>query len=414
MTAQTDARRKPFEFAELVAYCAAMMALSALAIDVMLPALGEIGRDLEARDANDSQLVVFAFLFGYGVTHLFVGPLADRFGRRAVAVGAVALFCIASAAAATAGGFKLLLAARIVQGVSAAASRVAIMAMVRDQYAGPRMAEVISVTTTVFMAAPILAPGIGQLILFVGEWRTIFAFLFVYGAALFAWTFLRAPETLKPEFRRRFSFSYAVGAYLEFARARASIGYTLASACVFGAFFSYLGTAQQIYVEQFKIGALFPAAFAAGAVPYALATLVNARFVARVGMRPMAHGALAGLIAVNAVHLAIAAAGMENALSFMSFMAASMFMLGIVGANSASIALEPMGHIAGSAAAMNGFIASTSSALIGAALGRLYDGTTIPLAAGFVFLGLSALACAWWAEQGKLFHRRISAGGAAS
>ncbi len=406
MDLRLQKQKAPFGFAELVAYMAAMMALSALAIDITLPAQSVIGLDLDATHPNDGQLVVFVFLIGYGVSHLFLGPLADRFGRRAVAIGAVAVFCVASACAAISSSFEFLLAARAVQGMSAAASRVATTAMVRDQYVGREMAKVISVATTVFMAAPILAPGLGQIILFAGSWRLIFAGLFAFGLALLVWTLMRAPETLPPENRRRFSLASALAAYREFATTRASIGYTLASASVFGAFFSYLGTAQQIYVDQFGIGVLFPLAFAAGAIPYAFATLFNARLVGRLGMRKISHGAMIGLIAVNVVHVAVAVAGFESVTSFIFFMCASMFALGLIGANSASISLEPMGHIAGSAAALNGFIASTGAAAIGAGLGRLYDGTTIPLAAGFAVLGAAALACAYWSEEGKLFHER--------
>lgn len=408
MITRPQHERTPFGFAELIAYCAAMMALSALAIDIMLPALGAIGAELDVKRANDGQLVVFTFLFGYGSVHLFVGPLADRFGRRAVAVGAVGLFCVASAAAAAATNFELLLAARAVQGASAAASRVAMTAMVRDRYAGRKMAEVISVATTVFMAAPILAPAIGQLILFAGTWRLIFAALFLYGAALLVWTLLRVPETLSTERRSRLSLFAALGAYRTFAKTRASIGYTFASAAVFGAFFSYLATAQQIYVDQFGLGALFPLAFAGGAIPYAAATLFNSRFVGPVGMRKITHSAMLGLIAINALHWAFAAAGWESAVSFMAFMGASMFALGLIGANSAAIVMEPMGAIAGSAAALNGFVASTGAALIGAGLGRLYDGTTIPIAAGFCCLGVAALLLARWSEHGRLFHERVA------
>jgi DHA1 family bicyclomycin/chloramphenicol resistance-like MFS transporter len=406
MISRSQHETTAFGFAELVAYCAAMMALSALAIDVMLPALGAIGADLDLRHANDSQFVVFVFLFGFGVVHLFVGPLADRFGRRAVALGAVSLFCAASAIAAFAQSFEILLAARAVEGASAAASRVAMTAMVRDRYQGRKMAEVISVATTVFMGAPILAPAIGQLILFVGSWRLIFLVLLAYGAALLLWTQLRVPETLPSEKRSRLSLFTALSSYRAFLTTRASVGYTFASAAVFGAFFSYLGTAQQIYVDQFGIGALFPLAFAGGAIPYAAATLFNSRFVGTVGMRKISHAAMLGLIAINLIHWAFAAAGLESAWTFMAFMGASMFALGLIGANTAAIVMEPMGAIAGSAAALNGFIASTGAALIGAALGRLYDGTTIPIAAGFSQLGLVAILLALWSERGRLFHER--------
>lgn len=405
MTPPTRQQRH-FSRRELVAYLAAMMAPSAFAIDITLPAQGVIGADLAIKHPNDAQLVVFVFLVAFGAAQLFLGPLSDRFGRRAVAIGALTMFCVASIAAAIAPTFELLLAARAVQGMSAAAARVATTAMTRDMFSGSKMAEVISVATTVFMAAPILAPGVGQIILLAGSWRLMFAFLFAFGFALLVWTLLRAPETLPIDKRRRISLPSAFAAYREYATTRASIGYTIAAAFVFGAFFNYLGTAQQIYVGQFGLGPLFPIAFAAGAVPYAFATLFNARLVGRLGMRRISHAALIGVVAVNVLHFIVAAAGIESVATFIFFMCLTMFALGLIGSNSASIALEPMGHIAGSAAALNGFIGSTAAAIIGAGLGQLYDGTTLPLAGGFAGLGAVALASAWWAEYGRLFKER--------
>ena len=391
-------------FPELVAFTAAVMALGALSIDIMLPALGAIGGDLETRRANDVQLVVYAFTIGYGVAQLFFGPLSDRFGRRAVLLGALVGYCLAAALSVFSSSFVLLLAARALQGVCTAASRVAIMASVRDRYSGVRMAEVASAATTIFMAAPILAPAIGQGILLVAEWRVIFAFLFAYAVALGGWAFVRMNETLETADRRSLRLGSVFSAFSAFAGNRLSLGYTLVTMVLWGAFFAYLGTAQQIYVGVFGLGALFPLAFAAGAIPYGAAAMANALSVRRFGLRRILHAGIAAIIAINAGHLAVIFTGHESLASFMLSMGATLFALGFVGPNATALAMEPMGKIAGAAASANGFASTTGAALIGVFIGGQFNGATTPVSAGFLTMGAIALAIAFWAEQGKLFR----------
>lgn len=404
MSIARPAALAPISFAEIVAYGAAVTALSALSIDIMLPALGLIREEFRRAAANDAQLVVFAFLAGYGAVQILIGPIADRIGRRAVTLWSLALFIAASIASALAPTFLTLVVARAAQGAAVASSRVAIMAMLRDLYAGREMARVVSIVTVVFMAAPILAPALGQVALAAGPWRLIFIGLAVYGAALFVWTLVRTPETLAADKRAALSLKTAIASYATFVRTRGAIGYSLSSACVFGAFFAYLGTAQQIYVGQFGLGPLFPAAFGAGAIPFAAAAFLNARLVRRLGMRKLVHGALALLIAVNLAHVAAAASGAQSAALYLGFMGASMFALGFVGGNSTAIAMDPMGRIAGAAAAAHGFITSAGAAALGAAAGRLYQGSTGSVALAFVLFGGLALFFCYWAEHGRLFR----------
>lgn len=404
---------EPMAFAEIIGFTAATMALSALSIDIMLPALSLIGEDLSASSDNDAQLVIFSFAIGYGVAHLFFGPLADRFGRRPVMLWSIGAFCGAAALATLAPSFTLLLCARALQGCAAAAARVAVFAMVRDRYAGRRMAEVISAAVTVFIAAPVLAPAIGQAILFAAPWRAIFGALFFYGAFLLLWTWLRASETLEPALRRPFNMASSMGAYSAFARNRCSAGYTAASALLFGAFYTYLGTAQQIYVGRFDLGPLFPLAFAGGAIPYAAATFFNARFVGRLGMRRIAHAAMIALIAINAVHLLVIALVGEHLAVYIGFICATLFALGLFSPNATSLAMEPMGHIAGAAAAANGFASATAAALIGAFVGRFYAGDAALIPSGFLVLGVAALAVVYSIEDGRLFHPQHGAAEAA-
>jgi DHA1 family bicyclomycin/chloramphenicol resistance-like MFS transporter len=397
------AKSRPMPFAEIVAFTAAVLALNALAIDMMLPALGLIGAALGAAGDNDRQLIVVVYVVANGIAQPFFGPLADRFGRRPALLAAFAGYILGSALSVVAGSFALLLAARALQGAATAAARVAILAVVRDQCAGRRMAEVMSLAITVFMAAPIVAPALGQLLLFAAPWRGIFVALLLYGGALALWTFARAPETLPREARIKLDLAHVAASYREFLRTRQSVGYTLVAGLFFGALFGYVSAAQQIFVDTFRLGPRFPFAFSTVAASLALATLVNARLVGRIGMRRLLHGAALLFLAANLAHFALAIAAGDGLAVFLVFMALSFFALGLIGANSTALAMEPMGHIAGAAAAANGFLGATLAGVLGGLIGRAYDGTTRPVVAGFLALGLAGVLVILWAEKGRLF-----------
>ncbi len=391
-------------FAELVAITAALMALNALAIDMMLPALGQIGDELGAARDNDRQLIIVVYVIGNGVAQLFFGPIVDRFGRKRVLMWALGGYVVGSALSIIASSFTLLLAARAFQGVMTAATRVAVIATVRDQCSGRTMAKVMSLAITVFMAAPILAPGFGQMVLLVAPWRGIFVVLLLYGLGLMLWMNWRLPETLSPKDQKPLRAGPIATSYLEFVNNRTAIGYTMASALCFGALFSYISTSEQVFLETFNLGQRFPIAFAAIAASLGAATLINTRLVSRFGMRRLSHGAILAFIFFNVIHLTIAAALGETFFLFMLFMSISFFTLGLIGPNANAIAMEPMGHIAGAAAAANGFAGTTIAGLLGGMIGWLYDGTTMPIISGFTFLGMAALGVILWTEKGKLFE----------
>ncbi len=395
---------KPLAFAELVAFTAAVMALNALAIDMMLPALGIIGEELNVANDNDRQLIVAVYVVGTGVAQLFFGPIVDRFGRRKVLLLSLVGYVVASMLSIVASSFTLLLAARAFQGVTTAATRVAIIASVRDQVSGRRMAEVMSLAITIFMAAPILAPGFGQLVLFAAPWRGIFVVLLLYGAVIALWSYLRLPETLPPEKRTVLNLKHILAAYGEFLGNRTAAGYTIVSALCFGALFGFISASEQIFLETFAIGDFFALAFAAVAAALAAATLTNARLVGRFGMRRLCHAAILFFVIVNILHLAIATTMGDNLAVFMIFMSFSFFALGLIGPNCGALAMEPMGHIAGAAAAANGFAGTTLAGVLGAIIGRFYNGTTTPIVMGFAVLGLCALLMALLSEKGRLFR----------
>lgn len=391
-------------FTELVAITAAVMALNALAIDMMLPALGQIGDELGAARDNDRQLIIVVYVLGNGVAQLFFGPLVDRFGRKRVLMLALGGYILGSALSIVASSFTLLLAARAFQGVATAATRVSAVAIVRDQCSGRKMAEVMSLAITIFMAAPVLAPGFGQLVLFAAPWRGIFIVLLLYGVVLALWTGWRLPETLSPADRKPLRAGPIASSYYQFISNRTAIGYTMASALCFGALFGYISASEQIFLETFNLGNGFAFAFAAIAASLGAATLINARLVMHFGMRRLSHGALLVFIIVNIIHLAVVFSVGETFIFFMLFMSISFFALGLIGPNASAMAMEPMGHIAGAAAAANGFAGTTIAGFLGGGIGRFYDGTTTPIIMGFACLGIGAFAIILWTEKGELFH----------
>jgi len=292
LEAEAPAQKAPV--AELVVMVASMMALNALAIDVMLPALGAIARDFAVAEPNDQQLVVVAYILGFGVPQLAWGPLSDRFGRRPVLFASLIGYTLTGLATVWAGSFAALLALRFGQGVFAAGCRVISVAVVRDLYAGRGMARIMSLVMTVFMVVPITAPALGQAVLLFAPWEAIFAVLAAAGFAMLAWTFLRLPETRAPADRGPLARREIAAAYALVVKTRTTFGYMLASGVIFGALFAFISTSEQIFREVFHQGENFVFWFGGIAMALSGANLLNARLVRRHGMRRLSHGALVG------------------------------------------------------------------------------------------------------------------------
>lgn len=392
-------------FREFVGMIAAMMAMTALAIDSMLPALPDIGASLGVADENARQWVIAIFLFGFGSMQIVYGTLSDRFGRKPVLFVGYALYIGFSILAALAPSFETLLVARFMQGAALAASRVLAVAIVRDRFGGRQMARVMSLAFIVFMAAPILAPGIGQLILFVAPWRWIFATLALAGLIVMVWTMWRMPETLHPEYRRTLSFGRVGRAWRHALTERYSVGYTLGLSLMQGALVGFLTSAQQLFFDVFRHPLWFTPVFGLIAGTMAIANWQNSRIVERLGTRYIAHWALIGFTAISAVHLIVALSGIETIYSFAIFQALIMGCFGLASANFGAMAMENMSEIAGSASSVQGSISTILGAAIGIGIGQAFNGTTIPFVTGFLICGLISLAVVFVTERGKLFGR---------
>jgi MFS transporter, DHA1 family, multidrug resistance protein len=391
---------------EFVGLIAAMMSIGALGTDMMLPALPAIGKSLGVDHANSLQLVIAVYSLGFGGAQLVYGPLTDRYGRKPVLIGAFLGFIFASILAAAATSFTLLLAGRALQGAFAASSRVLVSSVVRDCYEGRRMARVMSIAQMIFFAAPILAPALGSILLEFGPWRWNFWTLALLALMILLWAGFRLPETLRPADKREISIALLIDAYRQTLSNRFSLGYTIASTLTFGALLGYVNTSEQVIAGTFKTPEAFPFAFAAIAFAMGLMTFVNASLVERFGTRKLSHGALIAVIIVGAVHLAVATSGHESLIAFIVLQGLQLACFGLIGANFSSMAMEPVGHIAGTAASVQGFISGVGGALIGIIIGQSFDGTTVPIAGGFVAAGSMALAVVMITEGGKLFTAR--------
>ena len=393
----------PISKFEFIAMIAAMMALNALAIDVMLPGMQEIGASLGEPDENRRQLVITAYLLGFSVMQILFGPLSDRFGRRAPLAAGIAVYVVAAFVAIFVPTFLPLLAFRFLQGLGAAATRVITVAIVRDVFGGRQMAEAMSLIMTVFMVMPVIAPSMGQVIMLFGNWHLIFAFMAIIAAVVLAWMYFRLPETLNPENRRPFSFASVLSGFRIVMTNRLSIFYTLAMSAILAALFGFINSAQQVYVGIYGLGVWFPVAFAGVAGLMSIASFMNSRLVGRFGMRRISHGALTGFT-VGSMILAIWAFFAPVPFwPFISLFAFVMVCFGLLGSNFSAIAMEPLGALAGTASSVQGFLQTVIGALIGALIGQAFDGTVLPLTLGFAGVGMMAFVFVLIAEKGKLF-----------
>ncbi|HWZ41196.1 MAG TPA: multidrug effflux MFS transporter [Bradyrhizobium sp.] len=395
---------RPMGFPEFVVVIAAIMALNPLAMDMMLPALPNIRDAFHIADPNHPQLVLSMFLVGFGVGQFLMGPLSDRFGRRPVLLGGMVLYAVASLLAVAAPSFETLLLARALQGLGTSATRVIATSIVRDCYAGRRMASVMSLAMMVFIAVPVVAPSFGQAVLLTAQWRGIFIVLMLYGVVALIWSALRMPETLPSGMRKSLALPDVFGAYRQTVTNRQTLGYALAAGGVWGAMFAFVFSSQQVFTEIYKLGHYFPLAFAAIAIGVALAGFFNSRFVGRLGMRVISHGALVTFALVAVILLVAEKMQMLPLPLFMALSAVMMFAFGLMMANFTALAMEPHGHIAGTASSLYGSITTLLGIGVGMAIGQSYDGTLLPFSIGFCICALAALGIAAVTEKGRLFR----------
>jgi len=404
-----NAARFPLSSIEFVGLMALLMALTALSVDVMLPALPQIGLSLGVAKGNDRQLILSIYLAGFALGQFLFGPASDRFGRRPPLLFGLALYIGGTLLAAASSSFSGLLAARVLQGAGAASPRVIALAIVRDRFEGREMSRVMSFITMVFIVVPMLAPSVGEGILQFASWRSIFFLLLFVALACVFWVVARLPETRLPEDRLPLSASAIWHAIKLVTSTRQTIGYVIAMGFIFGLLISYVMSSEQVFVEVYGLGSRFPIAFGSISAFMIAASLLNASAVRKMGMRGISHRALFGALAACA---AMALAGYPEKpplLLFCAFMAAVFFCFGLAMPNFNALAMEPMAHIAGTASSVAGFYSTTAAAILGTLIGRSFDGGVRPLCIGITLLFIATLLAVLVTERFKLMQHKPSA-----
>ncbi|MEP2935437.1 MAG: multidrug effflux MFS transporter [Gilvibacter sp.] len=378
---------------EFIAMMAALMSIVALAIDALLPALEIIGLHVGSEQPADNQQFIIMIFLGLGLGPLIFGPLSDNMGRKPVVYMGFALFVLASFICVATTRFEIMILGRILQGIGLSAPRTISIAIIRDMYSGDYMARIMSFVTVVFLLVPIVAPAMGKLVMDYYNWQAIFYFQLVVGTLVCFWFYLRQPETLKPKNKIPMSAHLFVDGFKELLKYKVTIGCTLISGLIAGSFFVYLSGSQQIFEMQYGLKEEFPYIFAGLSTAIGLAVFSNAKLVLKLGMERLITMALIGFCAVSLVY-ALVFFNSENPSIYvlLGFMSLQFLCIGFLFGNLRALAMQPVGHIAGIAAALTGFASTIMAVPISTFIGRYIDQTALPVFVGFtVCSGLSLI-----------------------
>ncbi|MEW6255029.1 MAG: multidrug effflux MFS transporter [Pseudomonadota bacterium] len=393
-------------FAEFVALIALMMGMTAFSIDNLLPAFGPIRAHYQLENPNDLQLLITAYMVGFGLMQIVFGTVSDVVGRKKALMVGLAIYAFGCVLAMVAETYPLLLAARVIQGLGAAAARVLSIAIVRDRYEGREMAQVMSFSMMVFLIIPVIAPTFASGVLLVAEWHMIFGAMLILCVILAVWFGVRMPETLHPEYRVAFSL-HAIGVGMKRALThRRTLLYTTAMGLMLGCLMAYVAASQQIFEDGvYHLGKLFPLAFAVIAAVMGVASFINAKLVRSIGMRRLSHFGVCGftLTGLALVISGYAFDGPPPVILFCVLLSLAQALFAITVPNFNTIAMEPMGAVAGTASSFIGFYTTLMGAVLGLIVGRAFDGTILPLGFGYLILGGCAVLLVLAAENGRLF-----------
>ena len=380
--------KSKIHFHEFALLMALLMSIVSFSIDAVLPALGEIGKVFTLQNSNQAQWVIISIFAGMTIGQLIAGPLSDAIGRKRILFTGIIIYFFGSLLCYLTQSFEWFLVGRFIQGIGVSGPYVATISIVRDKYSGAQMARIMSLIMMVFMVAPAIAPSLGQLIIHFFGWRDIFVLYMVYALVVGTWVALRLEETLVPENRLPMRVQAFKEGFKEVLSNKTTMSYLLCAGFCFGGFIGYLGTSQQIFMQQFgQTGQEFSIYFAILAGVMGFASFTNSKIVMKFGMRPICMYGFLGLCVISSVFLIIQLSGVS--ISFWMFMlyACILFLLfGTLFGNLNAIAMEPMGHVAGMASAIIGASSSILSLILASIIGQLYNGTLVPMTCGFVIL----------------------------
>jgi DHA1 family bicyclomycin/chloramphenicol resistance-like MFS transporter len=379
----SGAPRRQRVFVPFVAFSMAMVALS---IDTVLPAFGDIREHYGlAPDSAQVTWILTAFFLGLAFGEFFFGTLSDRFGRRPLLLAGLGIMVVGAIGSAFAPNLPVMFACRVLWGFGSAGPRAISVAMVRDSTSGVEMARLMSLVMTIFLLVPILAPSVGALILVVLPWQAIYLFIALCAVGIAVWT-LKMPETLPVEGRRPLSAAAIREAATFVVTTRQTILLALSSTFLFGAMSAYLSQSELIIVEGYDREAIFPVVFGGLAVSMAAANFCSSRLVVRVGLRRLLHALAAATVVANVIFTVVVLAS-DGAPAFPVFVVGIAVLLAINNVtipNANSVAMEPMGAVAGTASSVSGVFTTAGGALLGAVINAFADGSVTPLAVGFL------------------------------
>lgn len=371
---------------EFVIIVALNFSLIAFSIDALLPALPDIASELVPLSPNKTQFIISSFLLGMGIATLFTGPLSDSFGRKKIIFVGGIIFLFGTVLASTANNLEIVLLGRFIQGLGVAGPRVVTLAIVRDLYAGRRMAQIMSISMIFFTFVPAVAPMIGALLLLNFGWRSIFTGFIVFLIIAVGWLLLRQPETLMIKNRVSFTFTRIYNSFLDCFSNKVFVISTILQTLTFSILFASISTIQQIFDITYDKALSFPYWFGLIALISGSGSFINSYLVVQIGMRKLINlGFIIGigssllLILVNIFYL------IPFPLYFV-WQLSVFFMIGLIIGNLNAMAMQPMGHIAGLAASIIGSASTIFGVVIAIPIGLSFKNTPDPLIIGILCL----------------------------
>ena len=383
--------RQKSEF-EFIVIMAALMSLVSLAIDALLPAITNIGDTIGITDATNNQLLITMIFLGLGFGQLISGPLSDSYGRKPIIYIGFIVFAFASLICVFSTSLEMMIVGRIAQGIGLSAPRTISIAMIRDRFSGNYMAKVMSFVVAIFILVPVVAPALGKIMLDLYGWQSIFYSQLLFGLAVMLWLWKRQPETLKKENKRDFKLSLLIAGLKEFIKHKNAVIFTFFSGCITGSFMVYLSASQLIFEQQYNLKDEFPFIFAGIALFIGIATFLNGTFVVRLGMFKLVSIFTIIFTLIPFVYIFLYSGETNPSIYVLvTFFGLQFFAIAFLFGNTRALAMEPIGHIAGIGAAINGFVSTIMAVPIATLIGSFINTTALPLFIGFFVCGVIAL-----------------------
>lgn len=389
---------------EFIALMASLMSLVALSIDALLPSLAEIGRSLNVTDPKDNQLVITMIFLGIGFGQLIFGPLSDSFGRKPLVYIGFSIFIIASLICIFTESFEIMVLGRVLQGFGLSAPRSLILSMIRDSYSGNYMAKIMSIITMFFILIPVIAPTLGAALTSFFHWHSVFYFNLMFGIAVIIWFYYRQPETLKSENKILFKPNIFIIGTKAFFKQKEAVAYTFVSGFITGSFMVYLSTSQQIFEKQYNLAEMYPYIFASLAISVGIATFLNSQLVEKYGMFRIALIASISYTLTSLLYVFLFWNSSNPSIYVLVlFFAVQFFSVGFLFGNLRALAMQPLGHIAGIGAAINGFISTVLAVPIANYIGEFVDTSVLPLFIGFSIFGILSTLVFFYMKKTNIY-----------